>query len=151
MKVEKYIRQIVEAENNEEMEALEEVFYKTLRYLQDACPKMYDEVYMDIYIIANGECITKEDAMDYVEDMMPYGEHWTYEQTTQVGRQSGIGFDKFSEPSFYWTMNMLYNDYSEVLGGEASMYIKLAKAFLLDEDAPSGDAKVFRYINAMKN
>ena len=49
--------------------------------------------------------------------------------------------------------NMLYSDYCEVLKPyiarepekEADFYIKMAKAFLDDEDAPDGSAKLAMY------
>jgi hypothetical protein len=38
-------------------------------------------------------------------------------------------------------MNMLYSDYSEIYGSGINMYIRVAKAYMHDPDAPEG--KVF--------
>ena len=38
-------------------------------------------------------------------------------------------------------MNMLYSDYSEIYGSDINMYIRVAKAYMRDPDAPEG--KVF--------
>lgn len=47
-------------------------------------------------------------------------------------------------------MNMLYNNFHQVLGDNTFVYVKMAKTWLSDEDAPKGDAKAYRYVKAMK-
>lgn len=65
------------------------------------------------------------------------GEHWTYEQTSQIADQQGIT----QKADWYYVMNMLYSDYSEIYGSDINMYIRVAKAYMRDPDAPEG--KVF--------
>lgn len=65
------------------------------------------------------------------------GEHWTYEQTSQLADQQGIT----QKADWYYVMNMLYSDYSEIYGSDINMYIRVAKAYMRDPDAPEG--KVF--------
>lgn len=65
------------------------------------------------------------------------GEHWTYEQTSQLADQQGIT----QKTDWYYVMNMLYSDYSEIYGSDINMYIRVAKAYMRDPDAPEG--KVF--------
>ena len=65
------------------------------------------------------------------------GEHWSMEKTNPLAEQNGIK----EKADFYYTMNMLYSDFSDVLGSEASTYVKMAKAYMHDPDAPEG--KVF--------
>lgn len=65
------------------------------------------------------------------------GEHWSMEQTNTIATQHGIDH----KADFYYTINMLYSDFSKVLGSDSSTYVKLAKAYMLDPDADEG--KVF--------
>lgn len=64
------------------------------------------------------------------------GEHWTFEQTSQVMKQRGIDCDP---AEFYATMNMLWSDYGAVakkFGVDSVEYwSELAKSFLMDKDA----------------
>ena len=41
----------------------------------------------------------------------------------------------YTEKEFCMTVNMLYSDYKDVLGEDVSKYVKMAKAFLEDEDS----------------
>ena len=59
----------------------------------------------------------------------------------------------FTEEDLFMAANMLYSDYCEVLKNyipreperEADFYLKMARAFLEDEDAPDGSAKLAMY------
>ena len=64
------------------------------------------------------------------------GEHWTYDQTTQVMKQRNID----CEPAeFYAAMNMLWSDYGKVAEkfgvSNVEYWAELSKAFLMDKDA----------------
>lgn len=150
MRAKEYIRQIVENSNNEDMESLEQIFYESLRFIEENSLELYDDMCMRLYVLAYGECLDNESAIEAVEKMKPYGEHWTIEQTTDVAKTNGVTFDKFTKESWYWTMNMAYNDYSSLFGNDLGMYVRFSKAFLNDADMEDSDAKVFRYIQAMK-
>lgn len=73
------------------------------------------------------------------------GEHWTFEQTSQVMKQRGVDCDP---AEFYAAMNMLWSDYGAVakkFGVDSMEYwSELAKAFLMDEDA-MGDKLALYY------
>ena len=45
-------------------------------------------------------------------------------------------------------MNMVYSDYYGVVDDSVGSYLKLAKKFLMDKDAPQG--KAFKYYMAMR-
>jgi len=73
------------------------------------------------------------------------------EQILPITQQHGIKFGKdFSEEEFVLAVNMLYSDYCKVLGGDLQLYIKMAKAFLCDDDFDgTGSEKLalyYRYI-----
>ena len=98
------------------------------------------------------------------EDMMRWGEMLKNADGTE-----GMHFDKrmlkerikkmqpemegYTEDDLCMTANMLYSDYCKVISPyishepekEADFYLKMAKAFLEDEDAPDGSAKLAMY------
>ena len=62
------------------------------------------------------------------------GEKFHIEQILPMAQQLGIQFRDFTEEEFCMTVNMLYSDYCKELGSDLGIYIKLAKAFLNDDD-----------------
>ena len=79
------------------------------------------------------------------------GEHFTLEKIIPVAQKHGIRFDEYSEKEFCIVVNMLYSDYCEVNRAyispenELNYYVKLAKAWLEDDDAPEGKEKLALY------
>ena len=62
------------------------------------------------------------------------GEHWTYEQTSQLADQQGIR----CKADWYYVMNMLHSDFAEILGSDTNNYVRMAKAYINDPDASEG-------------
>jgi hypothetical protein len=62
------------------------------------------------------------------------GKKWDTDQIRQVAQQHGIRFEEYSPELLTAVTNMLYSDYCKVLGADMMMYVKLAKAWLEDED-----------------
>lgn len=62
------------------------------------------------------------------------GKKYDVEQVEQTAKQVGVRFDEYSPESFTMVVNMMYADYCKVLGSDMMIYIKLAKAFLEDDD-----------------
>lgn len=73
------------------------------------------------------------------------GRHWTVEQTTSVAKSYNIEFNNFNEYDWNYVMNMIYSDYYGAVPNEVASYVKLAKAFLDDKDAPNGKAFIYYY------
>lgn len=67
------------------------------------------------------------------------GEHWTCEQTKSLLDGNRLTINEWD---FYYLMNMLYSDYQEILGSDATNYVKMALAYVNDPDADKG--KIFR-------
>jgi hypothetical protein len=67
------------------------------------------------------------------------GEHWTWEQTTSVANQYGIK----CYGDWYYSLNMLWSDLSNVMGSDANTYAKMAKAMYFD-DVDMVEGKLFR-------
>lgn len=114
-------------------ESLEEIRVKCPRIYYDAMYKMH----CAIYGVHFNERLAKT-AVSCMENADgTYGEHWTFEQTNQLAEQHEIK----CKADFYYVLNMMYSDYGKIFGNETSIYVKLAKAYINDTDAPKG--KVF--------
>lgn len=76
------------------------------------------------------------------------GAHWTMEQTSAVADSMGIPHD-IPRWAFGVAMNMMYSDYYDVAmkygQNRPEFYAELAKAFLLDKDAPAPVEKLMAY------
>ena len=79
------------------------------------------------------------------------GEHFTPEQMHEAARQVGAKYDEYDEADLCMTANMLYSDLCEALKSvipkekEATLYAKMAKCWLEDEDGPQGSEKLALY------
>jgi hypothetical protein len=62
------------------------------------------------------------------------GKKWEVDQIKQVAQQHNIRFDEYRPETLTAVANMLYSDYCKVLGSDMMLYVKLAKAFLDDDD-----------------
>lgn len=62
------------------------------------------------------------------------GEKFKLEEILPVAQQMNIKFNEFSEDEFCTTVNMLYSDYSKILGNDVHNYVAMAKSFLNDDD-----------------
>lgn len=79
------------------------------------------------------------------------GPHFEMQDIESAIGKLSIRFDEYSEKEFCMTMNMLYSDLCEVERANVSPekevhhYAKLAKAWLEDDDGPSGSEKLALY------
>ena len=62
------------------------------------------------------------------------GKKYEVDQVQQSAKQLGINFDEYRPETLTAVVNSLYSDYCKVLGGDMMLYIKMAKAFLEDDD-----------------
>lgn len=114
--------------------------------------EMYEELELDLYKEMYGchfnEWLLNKALSNLENEDGTTGYHWDLGTTTQVAKNNGIEFNHFNEYDWCYTMNMLYSDYYKVVGNDANTYVKMAKAFLCDKDAPKG--KALKYYMAMK-
>jgi hypothetical protein len=62
------------------------------------------------------------------------GKKYDVEQIEKVAQQNGVRFNEYSPELFTMVVNMMYSDYCKVLGSDMMIYVRLAKAFLEDDD-----------------
>lgn len=92
--------------------------------------------------------MTMDDARRWAEKMKnadgSSGPHWTIAQTEQVKRENGM---RCNAAEFFAVMNAIYSDFCVALEEcgiqrtDTACYAKLARAWLMDEDAEEGKAK----------
>lgn len=62
------------------------------------------------------------------------GKKYDVDQIRQVAQQMGIHFDEYSPELLTAITNMMYSDYCKIHGNDLMAYVKMAKAFLEDDD-----------------
>ena len=77
------------------------------------------------------------------------GHYYNIDQSNAIARQHNVIFDHFNEWDWNYVLNMIYSDYYRSVTNENSSYVKLARKFIEDKDAPKG--KVLHYYLAMKS
>lgn len=104
-----------------------------------------DYMYMDgHYKLSNKEIKKWERDLENADGSR--GPKYTMEQVHQFAQQFGIKFDEFSPELLTAITNMFYSDYCKVLGNDLTVYVKLAKAFLEDDDFDgSPEEKAYLY------
>ena len=62
------------------------------------------------------------------------GKKYDVDQIRQVAQQMGIRFDEYSPELLTAITNMMYSDYCKIHGNDLMSYVKMARAFLEDDD-----------------
>ena len=138
-KLKKYWEQV--STDPVKIEEMEEIVCEALEEVRGRCPRLFWDTMYKMHCAVYGPHFDEHLAKKAVARMKnvdgTHGEHWTYEQTSQLADQQGIT----QKADWYYVMNMLYSDYSEIYGSDINMYIRVAKAYMRDPDAP--ESKVF--------
>lgn len=133
-------------------EQLKEFVDDALSMLKETNPKTYEDLelylYKEIYGPHFNDWMLEQATRSMVNEDGTTGPHWTLEQTTSVAKSNSITFDSFNEYDWNYTMNMIYSDYYGAVSNDTSVYVKMAKKFLMDKDVKKG--KAFCYYLAMR-
>ena len=143
-------RKIIEEATHEQ---LKEFAYRAFDMIKrNVDEETYDDIELLLYKDVYGYHFTKwllEKAYCCMENEDgTKGAHWSLEQTNNVAKNNGVTFEHFNEYDWNYVMNMMYSDYYKAGGSDVNFYVELAKAFLMDKDAPEG--KALKYYLAMK-
>lgn len=141
MKIEHYIRKIVDDGDRREMEELSDILVDVVDIIKKYDEDCYKEYKYKLRKMAYGDEITEEEAREIVRNMRPEGERWNIEQTSQMQRD--YGYENIDSVKFYLVANQGFNDYREVFGDNLETYIRYTEAFINDPDA--GPHKVEKY------
>lgn len=126
------LTKIIEKNKAEDISNLQDMLDNLICDLKGQKPELYKEYKKELYELAYGKVILEDKAKEIVNDMKPFGEHYTMEEAKKVKDEHSI---KQSISDVYLVMNSLYNDYHEILGEDNSMYAKMTKLWLNDTDA----------------
>lgn len=141
MEIEDYIERIIEKGKIEDMRTLSDMLEESMEIIKDYDKECYKKFETELYKMAYGNTLNKEMAERIVNNMKPYGEKWTINETMDMQERYGINDIKSSD--FYVVLNSSFNDYHNIFGEDIEMYVKLAEDFIRDEDAKQD--KVFLY------
>lgn len=125
-------------------QAMKKFFMAVIEAIEDMKDKdeyAYYKSYFTVHESIFGKHFNDTLAKEAVDEMTnadgTTGEHWSMQQTNSLLASQNLNYNK---ADFYYVMNMLYSDFSEVLGNNASMYLKMARAYLDDPDASKDKA-----------
>jgi len=133
------------------LEQLKDFAHYSISMVKRIDEDVYDDIEMYLYKEVYGCHFTKwlleKATKEMTNEDGTKGGHWTVDDTNVVASQNGIEFKHFNQYDWNYVMNMIYSDYYGSVPNELSYYVKLAKKFLMDKDAPEG--KALKYYLAM--
>ena len=136
-----YIDKIIESNEPDKMVELKKLLIDTILYLKETDCDKYRSIVHKLYEIVEGKKLTEKKAKEWVGSMIPLA-RWTMEETDKVKSEYKVDIPSID---FYALMNMLYTDYSNTIGENLDMYVKLAKDWYNDIDAKNGAEKLYCY------
>lgn len=129
--------------DSNDISKLKNLAYETIDIL-DCLEELDEESYakheLNIYEIQNGKKISEEIAIDWVENMKPYGMKWTLEETTRAMRDKNWNLDPID---FFVVANMMFNDYNDIVLDDVDLALNMAKDWLKDTDVKEN--KLYNY------
>lgn len=145
MKIRSYIDKVVANGKPEEMEKLSDMLTEIIYSMKEHHHDKYEHYKMCLYKLAYGNILNEDISYKIVKSMKPLGEHWDIDSIRQVKSSMGLTYNDYD---LYTVMNSLANDYGEIIDKEdVTTYVKMAKAFIEDEDATKD--KVFVYFTTI--
>lgn len=142
MKIKEMVTKIIDKGDIEDMYKLNEMLDELICDLKEQKPKLYKEYKKELYELAYGNVILEDKAKEIVENMKPYGEHYSMDDAKEVKEKYII---KHSISDVYLVINSLYNDYCDAIGDNDEMYAKMTKLWLNDSDGV--EDKVYVYFS----
>ncbi len=114
---------------------------EAIKAMKDKDKYAYYKSYFTVHESIFGKHFNEELARKAVREMGNVdgttGEHWTLQQTNSLVASNNLTCNKYD---FYYVINMLYSDFSNVIGNDANIYMKMSVAYIDDPDAVEGKA-----------
>jgi len=96
--------------------------------------------------------LTPTEIRKWDKELKTEGAPFNVEQVRQIAQQHNIRFDEFTPELLTAVANMMYTDYKDTVKGDMSMFVKLAKDFLCDDDFDGEpEEKAYLYYTAIVN
>lgn len=148
MKIKEMLNVIIDKGNVKDMYKLNEMLNELICDLKEQNPRLYREYKMELMGIAYDYKFDYNMAKEIVDNMQPLGEYWDIETTNKAKKDYNLDVD---DCDFYIVINSLINDYNKVISkDDAEIYIKMANAFINDEDAVKDKVWIY-FTNIAKN
>ena len=103
MDIEEYIERIVDNGKIEDMETLSDLLEDTLEIIKDYDKDCYKEMEMKLYTLAYGNHLNKSMAEEIVNNMRPFGEKFSLEQSREI--QDRYNVNNIDLIEFYVVLN----------------------------------------------
>jgi len=101
---------------------------------------------------SNDYKLTPTEIRKWDKELKNEGAPFSVDQVRQVAQQHGIRFDEFTPELLTAVANMMFTDYKDTVKGDISMFVKLAKDFLCDDDFDGEpEEKAYLYYTAIVN
>ena len=137
-----YINEIIKSNDNKKMIELKNIYEETITYLKEKDPEKYEEIECSLYEIVEGKKLTKEKAIEWVDNMKP-SPKWSIEDIEKLQSLKRIDI---SLVDLYVLMNMMYTDYLDVIGEDDEKYLKMSLDWYNDKDTKkTGSEKLYCY------
>jgi hypothetical protein len=137
-----YIDKIISSNDKAKMDELKKIYEKTLDYIKATDLEKYREIECSLYELVEGKKLSESKAKTWVSNMKPSAK-WTIEDVKSVKDSYGVDIPLYD---FYVLMNMMYTDYSDILGDEVGKYVDLSKSWYNDPDTEKkGSEKLYCY------
>lgn len=132
---------------NASLDVLKEFSLEALSIIKKKDRELYKELelclYKKIYGCHFNEWSLKKATEHLQNEDGTTGAYWDIEKTNSLARQNGITFTDFNEYDWNYVVNIMYSDYYGAVNNDATTYVKMAKKFLTDKDAPKGKAFIY--------
>lgn len=122
---------------------------KLMDHLKESHHEIYEEYYIEFYEMNYGEHLNEHLAKKWVDSMKSAngnGEHFSKTDADNYAKQIGLTFNGYNDWDWYAILNMVWSDYSGVLGNNLDSYIRLAKATIEDIDVKNKAFKYYLYV-----
>jgi len=130
----KILAEIIKTNNQPAIEYFGNVFDDLVHELYETNPMWYKTIEYNLHKYAYGKSLTEMQSKQWVSGMSnkdgTIGEHWTYEQTTEILKSNEL---KYNPYDFYAVMNMIYSDYYNPKF-DTETYLMMSKDWLDDKD-----------------
>lgn len=136
-----YIEKIIATRDSDKITKLADILIDTITYMKTLDHKEYEDIECELYEIAEGKVLNEEKAKHIIENMKPYGLHWTFDESEKIRKENG--YTNIKPIDFWVVINSAYNDYHSIFDENTEMYAKYSYHFINDEDA--NEDKIYEY------
>lgn len=146
----KLLKNASEKASPEKMKEWGDLFENLMETIKESHPDLYKKYYIEFYKINFGEHLDECLAKYWVDNMISStgfkGEKFTKQDSDEIAKQLNLSFDGYNDWDWCAILNMVWSDYSQVIGNNMSMCQSIAKATIEDVDVKNKAFNYFFYV-----